>query len=41
MKWILGVSILAVTMGWAAMATIPVAAVSVDEASLKFLPPET
>jgi hypothetical protein len=41
MKWILGVSILAVTMGWAAMATIPAAAVSVDEASLKFLPPET
>lgn len=41
MKWMLGVSILAVTMGWAAMATIPVAAVSVDEASLKFLPPET
>jgi hypothetical protein len=41
MKWVIGISVLAVTMGWAAMATIPVAAVSVDEASLRFVPPDT
>src|SRR5262249_33529685 len=41
MKWVLGISIIAIGMGWAATATIPAAAVSVDEASFKFLPPET
>jgi hypothetical protein len=41
MKWILGVSTVAIAMGWVATATIPAAAVSIDEAALKFLPPET
>lgn len=41
MKWIVGVSIIAIAMGWAATATIPAATVSIDEASLKFLPPDT
>lgn len=41
MKWIVGVSIIAIAMGWAATATIPAATISIDETSLKFLPPET
>src|SRR6185295_5353728 len=41
MKWILGVSIIAVAMGWAATAMIPTATASIDDVSLKFLPPET
>ena len=41
MKWVLGVSVLAIAMGWAATMTIPAATVSIDETSLKFLPPDT
>ena len=41
MKWVIGISIIAIAMGWAATATIPAATVSIDEASLKFLPPDT
>ena len=41
MKWILGSSIMAIAMGWAATATIPAATITPDEATLKFLPPET
>ena len=41
MKWIVGVSIIAIAMGWAATSTIPAAAISIDETALKFLPPET
>jgi hypothetical protein len=41
MKWMLGVSIIAVAMGWFAIATIPAATTSIDAVSLKFLPPET
>jgi len=40
-KWILGISLMAVAMGFAATATIPAATVPVDAVSLKFLPPET
>jgi hypothetical protein len=41
MKWMLGVSIIAIAMGWFAIATIPAATASIDAVSLKFLPPET
>ena len=41
MKWIIGVSVFAIAMGWVATATIPAATVSIDPTSLKFLPPET
>jgi hypothetical protein len=41
MKWVLGVSIIAVAMGWVATMTIPAATVAIDDASLKFLPSET
>src|SRR5207244_2350901 len=43
MKSILGISmiVIAIAMGWAATATIPAATISVDETSLKFLPPDT
>src|SRR5205823_10203696 len=41
MKWLLGASMIAVAMGWVATATIPAAPVSLDAASLKFLPPDT
>lgn len=41
MKWILGFSIIAIAMGWAAVASIPAATVSVDDSALKFLPAET
>ena len=41
MKWVLGASIFAIVMGWAATTTIPAATVSIDDAILKFLPPET
>src|SRR5688572_19678980 len=42
MKWLLGVSLMiAVAMGWAATAMISVAAVSIDDVSLRFLPPDT
>ncbi len=42
MKWVLGFSIMiAIAMGWAATATIPVATASIDDVSLKFLPPDT
>jgi len=41
MKWIAGASIFAIVMGWIAIATIPAAPVTIDQTSLKFLPPET
>jgi len=41
MKWVVGLSMIAVTMGWMATATIPASPVSIDQTSLKFLPPET
>ena len=41
MKWVVGLSMIAITMGWLATATIPAAPVSIDQTSLKFLPPET
>jgi len=41
MKWVLGVSVIAIVMGWVAIMTIPAATASIDDASLKFLPPET
>src|SRR5215467_13269510 len=41
MKWIVGVAMIAIAMGWAATATMPAATVTVDPTSLKFLPPET
>src|SRR5215813_703558 len=43
MKWVLGLgaSIFAIAMGLAATTTIPAAAVSIDDAIFKFLPPET
>jgi hypothetical protein len=42
MKWFLGASILiAIAMGRAATATIPAATASIDDASLRFLPPDT
>jgi len=42
MKWILGASIfVAIAMGWAATAIIPVATASIDDVSLRFLPPDT
>jgi hypothetical protein len=41
MKWIGGLLTVAVIMGWVATASIPAAPVSIDPASLKFLPPET
>src|SRR5262245_47684861 len=42
MKWILGASIfVAIAVGWAATATVPVARASIDDVSLRFLPPDT
>jgi len=41
MKWIVGLSMIAIAMGWVATATVPAAPVSIDPTSLKFLPPET
>ena len=41
MRWIVGVSIFAVAMGWVAMATIPAATITPDESVLKYLPAET
>jgi len=42
MKWFLGASIsIAIAMGWAATVTIPAATASIDDASLRFLPPDT
>jgi len=41
MKWIVGVAMISIAMGWAATATIPGATVTIDPTSLKFLPPET
>jgi hypothetical protein len=40
MKWVLGVSMIAITMGLA-LVTAPAATASVDDMSLKFLPPDT
>ena len=41
MKWLCGASILALTLGWAATATIPAATITPDESILKYFPPET
>jgi hypothetical protein len=41
MKWVGGLLAIAVIMGWVATASIPAATVSIDPASLKFLPPQT
>src|SRR5215468_455640 len=41
MKWIGGLLTIAVILGWVATATVPAATVSIDPASLKFLPPDT
>jgi hypothetical protein len=41
MRWIGGVTMIAIAMGWAATATIPAATVTIDPTSLKFLPTET
>jgi hypothetical protein len=41
MRWVLGASIIAVAMGWIAIMAIPAATVSVEDAGLKFLPPDT
>lgn len=40
MKWI-GASVIAIAMAWVAAATIPAATVTIDQASLKFLPADT
>jgi hypothetical protein len=41
MKGVFGVFLVAIVMGLAAIATIPAATVTIDDVSLKFLPPET
>jgi hypothetical protein len=41
MKWIVGVSIIAMALGWAGTMTIPAATITPDEATLKYFPPET
>jgi hypothetical protein len=41
MKWIVGVTMMAISMVWAATATTPAVTVTIDPTSLKFLPPET
>src|SRR5262245_19389160 len=41
MKWMLGVLIIAIAMGWFAIGTIPAATASIDAVSLRFLPPNT
>jgi hypothetical protein len=41
MKWIFGTSLLALTLGWAATATIPAATITPDESLLKYFPRET
>lgn len=41
MKWTLGVLMIAIAMGWASTATIPAATPTIDDVSLKFLPPDT
>jgi len=41
MKWIIGVSVIATALGWAATMTIPAATISPDESTLKYFPPET
>jgi hypothetical protein len=41
MKWIVGVSIMALAMGWVVTLTIPAATITPDEATLKLLPPDT
>lgn len=41
MKWVFGVFIMAFALGWAAVSTMPAATASIDDVSLKFLPPET
>jgi hypothetical protein len=41
MKWVLGISVIGVAMAWAATGTIPAAPASIDDVSLRFLPPET
>ena len=41
MKWILGASVLAMTLGFAATATIPAATITPDESILKYFSAET
>jgi hypothetical protein len=41
MKWLVGVSIVSVAMGWVAVSMIPAAPVAIDDPSFRFLPPET
>ncbi len=41
MKWMIGASVIAIAMGWAATTTIPAATITPDEATLKLLPSET
>ena len=41
MKWILGVSIIAMALGWAGTMTIPAATITPDEGSLKYFSQET
>jgi len=41
MKWIVGVSVIATALGWAATMTIPAATITPDESTLKYFPPET
>ena len=41
MKWILGASVLAMTLGFAATATIPAATITPDETLLRYFPKET
>lgn len=41
MKWIVGVSVIAVALGWAATTTIPAATMTPDESTLRLFPPET
>lgn len=41
MKWIIGLSLISVALGWAATGTIPAATITPDEATLKYFPQET
>jgi len=41
MKWIVGLSVVATALGWAATMTVPAATITPDESTLKYFPPET
>jgi hypothetical protein len=41
MKWVVGVSVIATALGWAATMTIPAPTITPDESTLKYFPPET